>query len=784
MTKAKYNQDPYANREAENYDNPIPSREFILDVINEQDSPQNLQQIIQLFEIEDAQQQEGIRRRLKAMERDGQLIWIKGFYHLVDSFALVEGLVSAHPDGYGFVLAEDGGEDVFIGQREMHQVFHEDRVAVRVTKVDKRGRREGVVVKIIDHNTSKITGLFTNVNDQSVVMADHKKVNHDIVVADEYAYGAKEGQVVVVEITQYPTRFKPAQGRIVQILGSHIEPGQEIDVSMRIHDIPHEWPIMVEAEIEDLEPYVKDKDKKKRTDYRNVPLVTIDGEDARDFDDAVYCQRIKNGWRLTVAIADVSFYVQPETGLDAEAMRRGTSVYFPGRVIPMLPEILSNGLCSLNPQEDRLCLACEIDFSDTGEIQSYQFKEAVMCSAARLTYSQVADMIIEGDAELCAQYAEILPHLHELYQLYQNLLARRSERGAIDFETTETKVVFGDNKKIDKIVPVYRNDAHRIIEECMLAANVCAADYLLKNEVPALYRNHEGPTEEKLTNLREMLSLLGLHLEGADEPSAKDYANLLIQIKERPDAEMLQTLMLRSLSQAMYEANNKGHFGLAYEAYAHFTSPIRRYPDLLVHRAIKFTLNNKKPKRLQPVEARMHELGEHCSIVERRADEATRDAMDWLKCEYMLDKVGMVFNGRITTVTGFGLFVELDNIHVEGLIHVTSLRNDYYIYDKSQQQLRGERNGTIYKLADSIKIKVAGVSLDERKIDFLIYDERKEKKRPPNRNQSSGQQRGANKKSTANTTQSEQKKVEPNKTKQKKKASRRRARKSSFSRRV
>jgi len=779
MTNAKYTQDPYANREAENYQNPIPSREFILDVISEQDSPQNLQQIIKLFEIEDEQQQEGIRRRLKAMERDGQLIWIKGFYHLVDSFTLVEGLVSAHPDGYGFVLSEDGGEDIFLGQREMHQVFHEDRVAVRVTKVDRRGRREGVVVKVIDHNTNKITGLYTHVNGQALVIADHKRVNHDVSVSKEYTYGAEEGQVVVVEIIQYPSRFKPAQGRIVQILGSHIEPGQEIDVSMRIHDIPHEWPIMVEAEIEELEPYVLKKDKKNRSDYRDTPLVTIDGEDARDFDDAVFCQRTESGWRLTVAIADVSFYVQPETGLDAEAMRRGTSVYFPGRVIPMLPEILSNGLCSLNPEEDRLCMVCEIDFSEQGEVQDYQFKEGIMCSAARLTYNQVADMIIDGNAELCAEFAEILPHLHELYQLYEQLSARRSERGAIDFETTETKVVFADNKKIEKIVPVYRNDAHRIIEECMLAANVCAANFLLKNEVPALYRNHQGPNDEKLGNLREMLALLGLQLGGGDEPSAMDYADLLTRIKERPDAEMLQTLMLRSLSQAMYEAHNKGHFGLAFEAYAHFTSPIRRYPDLLVHRAIKFIINNKKPKKFQPVEERMVELGEHCSSTERRADEATRDAMDWLKCEYMLDKVGKVFTGRITTVTGFGLFVELDNIHVEGLIHVTSLRNDYYIYDKASQQLRGERNGTIYKLADSIKIKVAGVSLDERKIDFLIFDERREKKHSPKRKPSAPQKSAPQKSAAKEVSQEITKEPQA-----KKKTSRRRSRKSSFSRRI
>jgi ribonuclease R len=719
MTENKKLNDPYADREKENYDNPVPSREFILDLIESQGKPLDRAQIIQLFDLSDPNQLEGIRRRLKAMERDGQLVWIKGYYHLISEFDLLEGIVSAHPDGFGFLLAEDGGEDVFLSQREMRLLFHEDRVAVRVTETDRKGRRHGVVAEVVSHNTHTITGLYTSVTGHAMVMADHKKIQQDIIVEEGDKTVIQEGQVAVIEITKYPTYFKKAEGRIIQVLGDHMQPGQEIEVSVRIHDIPHQWPEAVEKSIAGLESEVKEEDKKQRSNLADTAFVTIDGEDAKDFDDAVFCVKTKTGWNLKVAIADVSFYVKETLALDLEAQNRGTSVYFPGRVIPMLPEQLSNGLCSLNPQVDRLAMVCDIHFSDQGEVLDYKFSEAVICSHARLTYTQVADMLIEGDTPLCQQYSELLPALHELYQLYQLLNSRRQQRGAIDFETVETRIVFGEGKKIDKIVPVYRNDAHRIIEECMLAANVCAADFLLKHKIPALYRNHQGPTETKLKSLREALSLLGLSLTGGEEPDAADYAQLLESIKERSDFDMLQTMMLRSLSQAKYEAENSGHFGLSYPAYTHFTSPIRRYPDLIVHRCIKAIIKKQKIIRSQQ---QMLELGEHCSVTERRADEATRDVMDWLKCEYMLDKVGEEFEGIITTVTGFGFFVELGGIHIEGLVHVTSLKSDYYIFDQSSQQMKGERTGKSYKLGDNITIKVASVSLDERKIDFLLAD--------------------------------------------------------------
>ncbi|MBF0265450.1 MAG: ribonuclease R [Gammaproteobacteria bacterium] len=717
--------DPYAEREKEKYDNPVPSREIILDLITTSPNVLDRDAIIAHFGLSDEEQLEGIRRRLKAMERDGQLVWIKGFYHDKSKFPVLQGTVSAHQDGFGFLLAEDGGDDIFLNKFEMQPLFHGDRVSMRITGEDRKGKRTGFIDEVIEHHTQKVVGRYTLAKGvkgepgRAMVKPDHKKLNHDIFIEKDDQTDVKEGEIIVVEITQYPGRFKKTEGVIVQVLGEHMAPGQEIDIALRSHKIPFEWPQEVDNEIASLKPEVEEKDKQNRLDLRALNLVTIDGEDAKDFDDAVYAVKTDHGWNLKVAIADVSHYVERHTALDMEALNRGTSVYFPGRVIPMLPEILSNGLCSLNPNVDRLCMVCEIDFDQQGNVLDYKFHKALMNSSARLTYTEVAE-ILEGNAALSKKYADVLPDLHELYQLYQILLQKREQRGAIDFDTTETRIIFCENKKIDKIVPVIRNEAHRLIEECMLAANVCAANYLIKHKLPALFRNHDGPTDEKLSAVREMLGLLGLTLKGGDKPSASDYAKLLKQIIDRPDAGMIQTSLLRSMSQAVYEGENSGHFGLSFEAYAHFTSPIRRYPDLLVHRAIKYQLDKEKYKKNLLTQTETQSLGEHCSTVERRADEATRDVNDWLKCEYMLDKVGEEFSGIITTVTAFGLFIEVDDIHVEGLLHVTALKQDYYVYSANTHVLKGERTGQSYHLGEPIKIKVAAVSLDDRKIDFVL----------------------------------------------------------------
>ena len=518
-------------------------------------------------------------------------------------------------------------------------------------------------------------------------------------------------------------------------------PGLEIDMAIRAHDLPMEWSPLIDEMVAKLSPEVPEEAKEGRIDLRQMPLLTIDGEDSMDFDDAVYCEPSEGGgWRLVVAIADVSHYVEEGSALDAEARERGNSCYFPGRVLPMLPEELSNGLCSINPDVDRLCMVCDMGIDKRGELQDYRFYPALMRSHARMTYNKVNAIVVERDGPLCKEYDAVRPHLENLYSLFKVLHERREERGAIDFDTTETRIVFGAGKKIDRIVPTVRNDAHKLIEECMLMANVATARFLSEAKIPSLYRDHDRPKPEKLTALREFLSELGLNLKGGDKPEARDYGELLSSIKERPDAHLIQTVMLRSMSRAAYTPENKGHFGLAFDAYTHFTSPIRRYPDLLIHRAIRHVISGKPIDEFRYSTEDMLLMGEHCSMTERRADEATRDAMDWLKCEFMVDKVGEKFEGVISSVTGFGIFVELKDIYVEGLVHVSAFKNDYYHFDAAHHRMVGERTHKIYRLGDPIEVLVTRVDLDDKKVDFdLVPDEveapvedkpRKKKRRP------------------------------------------------------
>ena len=731
MTRRSSKQDPFAEREAEKYDNPIPSREYIMGLLEQAGHPMSRQDIAEALDLKQEAQLEGLRRRLRAMERDGQLLFNrKREYGLISKMDLVRGRVQGHPDGFGFLIPDDGSDDLFLSGREMRVAFHGDRVLARVAGVDRRGRREGAIVEVLERVNKSVVGRLFIESGLAFVVPDNKRISQDILVPKENLGPAEHNQIVTVEIVQPPTPFRQAIGQVIEVLGDHMAPGMEIDIAIRSHGLPQVWSPQTEQQIAGLSDQVLDEHKQGREDIRDLPLVTIDGEDARDFDDAVYCEPNRKGWRLLVAIADVSHYVEPESPLDDDARERGNSVYFPERVIPMLPEILSNGLCSLNPKVDRLCMVCDMQLDKNGVLKGYEFYPAVMYSHARLTYNKVASMLIDADPELCREYAEVLPHLHNLYQLYKQLRQRRSKRGAIDFDTTETRIVFGADRKIEEIVPMVRNDAHKLIEECMIIANVATARFLLENKVPALYRIHEGPKPEKLEALREFLGEFGFKLGGGDSPDGKHFAKLLEQIAERPDAHLIQTVMLRSLRQAVYTPDNVGHFGLAFDAYAHFTSPIRRYPDLLVHRAIRHVLGKKKGGLLQRKKGKafrydysdMETLGEHCSQTERRADEATRDAVDWLKCEFMLDKVGEEYNGTISSVTSFGLFVELDGVFVEGLVHVTSLENDYYHFDPSHHRLIGERQRQMFRLGDRVRIKVARVDLDERKMDFMLLE--------------------------------------------------------------
>jgi ribonuclease R len=714
-------QDPQAQREARRYERPIASREFILQIITEADHPVDQDNLADLLGLYDEDAREALRRRLNAMVRDGQLVRNRrDCYALADQFNLVPGRVITHPDGFGFLVPDAGGEDVYLSARTMNAVFHNDRVMVRITGKDRRGRLEGDVVEVLQRNTHRVVGRFHRESGVSFVVPDNKRITHDISVPEQQTGGAAHGQIVTVEIIEQPAKRARPVGRIVEVLGEHMAPGMEIDIAIRSYEIPEAWPEAVTEEIRDYGTAVAEADKAGRTDLRSLPLVTIDGEDARDFDDAVYCERTPAGWRLIVAIADVSHYVQPGTALDREAENRGNSVYFPERVIPMLPEVLSNGLCSLNPEVDRLCMACEMMISQEGKITRSRFVEAVMRSQARLTYTEVAAVVVENDRSARSRYRPLVPRLEELYRLYQVLRAAREARGAIDFESTETRIVFGAGRKIERIVPLVRNDAHKLIEECMIAANVASARFLVRHRMPTLFRVHGAPDAEKVEEVREFLKELGLPLSRSRKPAAKDYAALLEKVRGRPDEHLINTVLLRSLPRAEYSPHNIGHFGLAHEKYLHFTSPIRRYPDLLVHRAIRHVLAGGKAEEFAYENANMQVFGDQCSLTERRADDATRDAVDWLKCEYMLDKIGETYPGIISSVTSFGIFVELQAIYVEGLVHVTALGNDYYRYDPARHRLIGDRTNQIYRLGDLVTVKVVQVNLDERKIDFEL----------------------------------------------------------------
>ncbi len=738
-TDSKKPEDPYAKRESSKYDNPIPSREYILEQLEAAGQPLDRKAITDLLGLsEDENGIEALRRRLRAMERDGQLMFTrKKEYALISKMDLLTGRVIGHADGFGFLCPEDGSDDLFLTTFQMRRLFHGDKAIVRIAGVDRKGRREGALVEVLERANPYIVGRLFIESGVGYVVADNKRISNDVLVPQENVGNAHHGQVVSVEIVEQPTRHRQAVGKVVEVLGDHMAAGMEIDIAMRSHGIATNWSDAVEYEIKDLSREVPEqaKTQKGRVDIRDLPLVTIDGEDARDFDDAVYVEANDKGWRLLVAIADVSHYVELDTALDKEAHERGTSVYFPERVIPMLPEVLSNGLCSLNPEVDRLCMVCEMQLDKKGKVISHDFFEGVLRSHCRFTYTKVVDIIDNEKGDLRNKYKEFVPQLLEMHALFKVLLKRRHKRGAIDFDTTETRIVFGEDRKIDKIIPLVRNDAHKLIEEFMILANVSAAKFLLKNNMPALYRVHGSPKETKIEGLKEFLAEVGLTLGGGEKPAPGDYAELLASIQERPDMHLIQTVLLRSLQQAVYTPDNNGHFGLAHEAYAHFTSPIRRYPDLLVHRAIRHIVRGGDAESYYYTENTMRALGEHCSQTERRADEATRDAVDWLKCEFMMDKVGEVFEGTITSATGFGLFVELDKIYVEGLIHVTSLDHDYYHFDAAHHRLVGERTGQVFRLGDHIIVSVAKVNLEDKKIDFdLVSAERMPRKTASGKN--------------------------------------------------
>ena len=706
--------DPYLEREKQRYAHPLPSREWVIELLEQKGVPTKIEALAHELSIAE-DEYEFFERRLKAMARDGQvLINRRGAVCAAEKLALVKCRVEAHKDGFGFAvpLTPTGEGDFVLYERQMRGVMHGDIVTVRPAGIDRRGRREGTVLDVVERAQSKVVGRFYMDRGVAILEAEDKRLSQSIVLEPESVahFKPQSGQVIVAEIETYPEAHRPAVAKLFEVLGDYSDSGMEIEIAVRKHHLPHQFSEACVKAAKKIPDHVRKTDLKGRVDLRDLPLVTIDGETARDFDDAVFAEKVGRNYRLVVAIADVSHYVRPDDGIDVDAQERSTSVYFPRRVIPMLPEKLSNGICSLNPDVERLCMVCDMVITYAGNIKEYRFYPAVMRSHARLTYNQVWDWISGGQDHPFKQ------QIDTLYQLFKILQKKRFERGAVEFESVETQMIFDDNGKIDKIVPVVRNDAHKLIEECMLAANVCAAEFLLKNKYTALFRNHLGATPEKLATLREQLGLLGLSLGGGDNPTPKDYAALAEQFKNRPDAELLQVMMLRSMQQAVYEPHCEGHFGLAYSAYAHFTSPIRRYPDLTVHRAIKAVLNGQTYQPNKTWQA----LGVHTSFCERRADDASRDVENWLKTYYMRDKVGEVFSGKISGMTSFGIFVTLDDIHIDGLVHISDLGEDYFNFRPEIMAIEGERSGVRFNMGDTVTVKVARADLDTSKIDLTL----------------------------------------------------------------
>lgn len=721
--------DPHFEREQDKYENPIPSREYIIDYLRSQKSPITRDSIAAALNIQEEEQLEALRRRLRAMERDGELVFTRGqSYGLPEKMDLIPGTVLGHREGFGFFKPDEGGDDLFISNRDMLMYFHGDKVLAQKAGTDRRGRREARLVRLIQPRSAAIVGRYHVDSGMAFVIADDKRITQEILVANEDRNGARQGDVVVVELTRRPGRFVKAAGKVTEVLGKQMAPGMEIEIALRNYDLPHTWSPVIEKKLRRIPDEVTDADKVGRVDLRHLPLVTIDGEDARDFDDAVYAEKkAGGGWRLWVAIADVSYYVRTDSALDTEARARGNSVYFPSQVIPMLPEKISNGLCSLNPHVDRLCMVAEMTVSAKGKLSGYKFYPAVMYSHARFTYTQVAEMLEGGP--IAPEHEALFPHLQCLQSLYLALDEQRAERGAIAFETMETQFIFNEQRKIDKIVPRGRNQAHKIIEECMILANVSAAKFVKKQKGEVLYRVHEAPSEQKLANFKEFLAERGLTMPGGLEPTPSDYQNVMLQIADRPDAELIQVMLLRSMRQAIYTPDNEGHFGLALEEYAHFTSPIRRYPDLVLHRVIRYLLAKERGEATEKWTQdggyhyqldELDQLGEECSTTERRADEATRDVSDWLKCEFMQDHVGDTFEAVIASVTSFGLFVRLNELFIDGLVHISSLGSDYYQFDPMRQRLIGEHTGQVYQVGDPVTVKVAAVNLDDRQIDLVM----------------------------------------------------------------
>jgi ribonuclease R len=722
--------DPHAEREAQRYERPIPSREAILALLTERGELLTEARIAEALSLHDEYDINALRKRLGAMVRDGQLLLgRRDGYAPANKLDLIPGVVLANAEGYGFLRPDDGGDDLYLSPQQMRMVLHGDRVLASVVGIDRRGRKQGAIVEVLQRRSPRLVGRVVIENGVMLVAPDDRRLHQDIMIVPGQDMGARSGQIVITEITEPPTPHRGPLGAIRAVLGERLQPSLLVEMAIASHDLPHEWPELVTREAAQVEPEVTAAEREGRMDLRKLPLVTIDGADARDFDDAVFAEpRRGGGYRLVVAIADVSHYVQVGNALDREAYQRSTSTYFPGFVVPMLPETLSNGICSLNPKVERLCMVCDMQVDAEGVVIRSKFYDAVMRSHARLTYDRVWEAIGLDDADARHELADVMPQLEHLHGLYKLMAAQRKRRGAIDFETPEVKFRLDQTGEVVAMGATQRNDAHKLIEECMIAANVQAALFLEKKKIPALFRAHEPPPAEKYEDLQQFLREFKLRMPSVEEVTPGDFADVLRLVQDRPERELIQSVLLRAQSMAAYQPDNRGHFGLALEAYAHFTSPIRRYPDLLVHRAIRYAISGGKPSGYSYTPTEMANMAVHCSQRERRAEEAERDVDERFKCAWMSKHVGSEFEGTVTGVTSFGLFVELAESKVSGLVHISQLSNDYYHFDPVRHLLKGERTGAQHRLGDHVRIQVLRASLEDRKIDFRLVAPRGEAK--------------------------------------------------------
>ncbi|PPI87814.1 ribonuclease R [Candidatus Pantoea edessiphila] len=704
----------------------IPSRKFIISFFKKKNKPIGYKELAKEMCLKNINNFEALRRQLRAMKRDGQLLFTRSQYYILPkNFNLIKGRVIGHRDGYGFLRVDGKKDDFYLSSEQMKLCIHGDFIIAQLIEIDRKGRKEARVIKVQKSRSKRIIGRYFRKLEHGFVVPDDNRLNFNIIIPLKFNLNANQNSIVVVEILHRPTVHNKAIGKIIEILGDSMGTNLAINIAIRSHEIPYTWSSEVQLQLNKFSHKLTQQSKVGRVDLRKLPLITIDDADARDFDDALYCEKTCNGWRLWVAIADVSYYVRPGTPLDKEAYLRGNSVYFPSKVIPMLPELLSNELCSLNPNIDCLCIVCEMNISSKGRLTDFKHYEAIMKSHARLTYNEALD-ILQDHSKLNDRHLSLKNILENLYKLYQVLATARKNRGGISFETSEIKFIFNSENRIENIKRVFRNDIHKIVEECMILANFASASFVEKSKEPVLFRYHDCPSVDSIKNFHHVLNELGIKLSGGNQPKPIDYSLLLMEISKRPDADMLQIMLLRSMKQAIYDPQNRGHFGLALTSYAHFTSPIRRYPDLLLHRVIKYLLYKEK-KNISINHGSHHynikemiKLGYQCSLTERRADEAVRDVSDWLKCDFMRKKIGKTFDGVVFSITNFGLFVRLNEFLIEGLIHISTLKKDYYKFDTICQSLIGESSGYVYRLGDAVKVYITSVNMDQRRIDFTL----------------------------------------------------------------